>query len=290
LIIGIEAHPDGHANDVRFVPALLPRIREVVPGPRIFVGDRQFCNLVHLELYLQEGDHFLIRYHGNVTFTREQTRAVNTGQDDAGRTYQEEWGWLGREGHKQRRYVRRIRLQRPGQKPVMVITDLVDEKNYPATDLLGLYLMRWGIERVFQQVTEVFGLERFIGSSPEATVFQFCFCTVLYNILQVMRAYVAEGSGEEVPDISSEKMFLDVENQMIAWWEISDPAETAAIIAPLSLAQTKQRLRKLLGRVWTEEWRKSPKQERKPRQHSGKRCHKSIFRVLHDSKPRANSG
>jgi hypothetical protein len=281
LIVGMHAHPDGHVNDVRFVPDLLPRLREVVPGPRIFIGDRQFCNLQHLELYLhEEGDHFLIRYHKNVTFTPDATRPAKEGKDAKGRTYCEEWGWLGRADHPKRRRVRRITLARPGEEPILIITDLLDEKQYPAADLLDLYLRRWGIERVFQQVTEVFGLEGFIGSTPEATVFQFSFCTVLYNIVQVLRAYVAEGSSVGIADISTEKMFLDVRNQLLAWNELNTPAETAAAILPQTVKQTRQRLRQLLGTAWRDIWRKAPKQRRQPREHSGKRCHQSIFRVL----------
>jgi hypothetical protein len=70
--------------------------------------------------------------------------------------------------------------------------------------LLVLYGHRWGIERCFQQVTEVFGLQGLIGSSPRATVFQFAFCLVLYNILQLIRAYVADASAHKVSEVSTE--------------------------------------------------------------------------------------
>ena len=84
-----------------------------------------------------------------------------------------------------------IALQRPGEETILLITDLLDAQRYPASDLLQLYMSRWGIERMFQQVTEVFGLRALIGSTPEATVFQFAFCLVLYNIIQVLRGYIA---------------------------------------------------------------------------------------------------
>jgi hypothetical protein len=44
---------------------------------------------------------------------------------------------------------------------------------------------------MFQQVTEVFRLQRLIGGTPQATVFQCAFCLLLYNVIQVMRAQVA---------------------------------------------------------------------------------------------------
>jgi hypothetical protein len=280
VAVAMHVHPDGHVNDVRFVPDLVPRLRELVPGPRIFLGDRQFCIPEHMTLYGTEKDHFLIRWHKNVPFTRDTTEAVRTGVDAQGRKYHEEWGWLGREKHKHRQRVRRITLERPGAEPIILVTDLVDADHYPAADLLELYLARWGIERVFQQVTEVFGLDGLIGSSPEATLFQFAFCLVLYNILQVIRAYVSQGSGHPVAEVSTEKLFLDVQNQLIAWNELMEPAETIEVILPMDLKATCARLRKLLDKAWTEVWRKAPQQKRRPAAHTGKRSHSSAFRLL----------
>jgi hypothetical protein len=289
VAVAMQVHPDGDVNDIRFVPDLVPQVRALVPGTRIFLGDRQFCNMEHLPVYLAEGDHFLIRYHNNVTFTRDTTRPTRSGVDKEGRKYEEEWGWLGREKHKKRRYLRRITLHRPNAEPISVITDLEDADQYPATDLLDLYLCRWGIERVFQQVTEVFGLEGLIGSSPEATLFQFSFCLVLYNILQVVRAYVAQGNDQQVSEVSTEKLFQDVQDELIAWNKLMSPAETAELIEPLTLAQTCARLRKLLSNIWKDVWKKAPPQKRRPPEHSGERCHQSAYRVLQDARTKAAS-
>ncbi len=40
LVVAMRAHPDADANDVRFVPELLPRLRQVVPGARLFAVRR----------------------------------------------------------------------------------------------------------------------------------------------------------------------------------------------------------------------------------------------------------
>jgi IS4 transposase len=71
---------------------------------------------------------------------------------------------------------------------LILVTDLLDAEQYPAADLLAAYLARWGIERMFQQVTEVFALKRLIGGSPQAGVFQLAFCLLLYNMIHVLRA------------------------------------------------------------------------------------------------------
>jgi len=52
----------------------------------------------------------------------------------------------------------------------------------------------WSIERVFQQITEVFELRHLIGRAPGAAVFQAALCLVICNILQVLRGYAARVS------------------------------------------------------------------------------------------------
>jgi hypothetical protein len=85
--------------------------------------------------------------------------------------WEQDWGWLGCEQAKHRRFVRRITLVRPGEETIILVTDLLDAAQYPAHDLLALYLARWSIERVFQQITEVFHLQTLIGATPQGAVF-----------------------------------------------------------------------------------------------------------------------
>jgi hypothetical protein len=199
-------------------------------------------------------------------------------------SYEEAWGWLGTLKDPRALAARQITLKRPGQEDVVLVTDLMDSSEYPACDLLELYRGRWGIERMFQQVTEVFGLQALIGSSPEATIFQFAFCMVLYNIIQVVRAYVAAAQKRAAETISSEKLFDDVKRELVAWNLLVGPQATMDLVVPLESAeQVCQRLRELLARRWSQVWLKSPAQKRpaKPTAvpaHS--RSHTSVYRVL----------
>jgi hypothetical protein len=159
-----------------------------VPGPRLWLADRQFCDLIRTAAFTAaKEDHFLVRYHSKVHCCPDPARPIRQGQDSQGRTYEQEWGWLGREGNKQRRSVRRITLHRPGEEDILLVTDLWDGEHHPAEDLLALYLMRWGIERVFQQVTEVFHRNRLIATTPRGTPFELSFYLLLYNMIQVVR-------------------------------------------------------------------------------------------------------
>jgi hypothetical protein len=283
LILALATDPDGEANDARLVPDLLPQVRSRVSGPRLWVADRQFCDLIQTAAFTEvEGDHFLVRYHSKVHFCADPTRSVQQGQDSQGRAYEQEWGWLGCEGNKKRRYVRRITLHRSGEEDIILVTDLLDAESYPAEDLLALYLMRWGIERVFQQITEVFHLNRLIATTPEGTLFQLSFCLLLYNMIQVVRGYVAVGQQRAVETISTELLFIDVSKQLVALNELVEAEGVVALLPTATSAATlRKKLGRLLGSVWSECWVKaSPKKRKAPAPKKGKRDHTSVFRLL----------
>jgi hypothetical protein len=284
LSLAMATDPDGETNEAKRVPDLLPQVRAQFPGV-LWVADRQFGDPTQAAAFsARAGDHFLVRWDGKTLFTRDPQRPVQRGVDSQGRVYDEDWGTFGGPRNKQRRRVRRITLYRPGEETVVLITDLEDEQAYPATDLLAVYLARWGIERVFQQITEVFDLRRLIGTTPQGTLFQLAFCLLLYNQIQVVRAYVAQGAQQPVSSVSVELLFEDVRRQLIALHEVLQPAEVAQVVPAIATAeQLRQRLRQLLQSVWTPRWQKAPAKKRTP-PHSGnaKREHKSAYRLIQD--------
>ena len=233
LTVGMAVHPDGDANEVGMVGVLVPEVRKIVSGPRLWLSDRAFCDLTQPARFKERGDHFLVRYHPKVKFYPDPKRPARTGRDAQGRTYTEQWGWLGAPTDDRRLEVRMITLPKVtdgGKKDLVLVTDLLDGKAYPAADLLGLYGERWGIEQVFQKVTEVFGLQGLIGGTPKACLFQFAFCLIMYNLIQVVRAHVAEAQEREIEEISSEKLFDDVQRELIAWNVMIDVDTTVRIL------------------------------------------------------------
>jgi hypothetical protein len=103
VAVGMAAEADGEANDLRSVPDLLPTVRAVVDGPRLWVADRQFCDLTQPCRFTQEDDHFVIRYSRNTSFHRDSQHASVTGRDASGQQVCQEWGWLGGESQGERR-------------------------------------------------------------------------------------------------------------------------------------------------------------------------------------------
>jgi len=173
-------------------------------------------------------------------------------------------------------------VDRGSEKPLILVTDLLDADAYPAGDLLWLYAERWGIEQVLQKVTEVFGLKRLIGGSPKACIFQFAFCLLLYNMIQVLRGFLAEAHDVEPDEISTEKLFDDVEQQLIAWNVMFDPQVTLAYFGtPLTPSELQWRLRDLLRGTWSDVWLKSPPQEQHGKTRKKRaRTHSSVYRIL----------
>jgi hypothetical protein len=266
LVLGFTAHPDGDACDLRLLPEALPPVRERLKGPRLFVADRMFCDLLQMTRFTEEGDHFVLRYHKKLPFAVDAAKTARRGQDRFQRSFTEDWGWLGKPSRTDRRYVRRIVLKRPGKEDVVLVTDLLEAKSHPATDVLEVYLQRWGIERVFQQLSEVFGLLHLIGGTPQAAVFQAALCTLLYNILQVLRAYIAVAQKEKPQKLSPEQIFNDVKRELITVSTLASPDELESALPKTTTADEVQRyLRRLLKDCWSERWRKATTSKRRQR-------------------------
>jgi Transposase DDE domain len=283
LATAMAAHPDGDANDAKFVVDLVPEVRRLAPGRRLWVGDRQYCDLTQPAIFAEQGDAFLVRYHPKVLFYADPARPARGGHDGRGRRYVEDWGYLGSPLRPRKRlYVRRIVLYRPGEEDVILVTNLCDAGAVPAVDLLEVYLNRWGIERMFQQVVEVFGLSHLMGTTPEGTICQFSLCLLLYNMIQVMRGVIAVEAGRRREEISGEKLFEDVQREMIAWSVTIRPEETIAYFeGPRTAIGVKARLSELLSDVWKDRWLKAPPRERHPRpKQKRERTHSSVYRIL----------
>jgi Transposase DDE domain len=281
--VAMATHADGETNDAKLVPTLVPQVREQVRGRRLWVADRQFCDLTQPAALTQAEDHCLVRYHPKTPFCPDAAHPGQRGQDAQGRVWEQDWGWFGSEKSKQRRFMRRVTLFRPGEETIILMTDLLDATMFPATELLDLYLARWSIERVFQQITEVFHLQTLIGTTPQGTVFQFAFCVLLYNLVQIVRAYIATAQARPVPTISTELLFADVHRQLVAVTELVPAEQLAGVVPVLPTEETlRAQLTRLLATIWTNRWLKqSTKKRTAPAPRTPTRGnHTSVFRVV----------
>jgi hypothetical protein len=299
LIQTLAAHADGEKNDAPLVPDLLAQLRtQPTCQPRIIVADAQFCDLVQITQYCQAGDHFALRYHPKLHFHPDAKQPRREFTDAKGRRLIEEYGWLGSPTDKRRRFVRRVTWKRTDHKDLSVVTDLTNRQPgqhaaapepVPAVDLIDLYLIRWKIETVFQDVTVVFGLRKLIGSTPEATAFQAAFCMVVYNAIQVVKSYVAAVQPKPMPvdDVSNTMLFASICRQLIAIAELMPAASLAELVTPpQTAAAARAYLQERLTGLWEPGWKKARNKNprRYPAKPKGSGAHTSVYRVLQKHK------
>lgn len=282
MAIAMSDSLDGMTNDVPLVPLLMPQLYEVIPGrPILSIWDRQFDDPRTMRrLSAREGDAFLVRMK-QTQMAFEAESAVET-RDAEGRRVRDEIGVLGR--GEQAMPVRRITLFRngaDGEEDVVLLTNLLDRRRYSAGNLLELYRCRWDIEEVFQQVTETFSLSHLIGCAPKAVLLQFSFCLLLYNLMQVIKAYVAEDGKVLASVVSMFYLFNDVRSELVAWAYHTDGSWPKVLRDAPTM---RRRLRVLLKGLWdpvayTKASDKKPRAKPKPklRLHGG---YSSVLRAL----------
>jgi len=312
LAVALAADPDGEANDIRLMPRAVVLARAAVAGPRLWIADRQFCDLDQPGRFTEGDDHYLVRFSQKCGFEADPQRPRQEGVNEQGQAVVQEWGWMGSANDPRRRYVRRITLVRPADEDVTLVTDLLDEHRHPALDLLLAYLMRWQIENVFQEITEVFELRHLIGTSPKATVLQASLCLVIYNLLQVIRGHAALAAAKveaqaapepkaaraqpgvsPVQALSSEKIFADLHEELIGLHRVLQPQELLPCLpVPPSADAARHRLGQLLERAWSADWKKATNKRRRPAKPHAKQsgAHTSVHKALLEARDAKQRG
>jgi hypothetical protein len=260
MAVGMIGDLDGEAGEGALTERLLSKMAAAAGGkPWVVVLDRLYCNRGFPGQVLAVGGHFVIRYCSNTHFVVDPVRPALESRDARGQRIVQEWGRLGKCAGSHALYVRRITLHLADGKLISVISDLLDEAVYPAEDLLATYKKRWGIERVFHQITDVFSLKHLIGSTPRAVLFQLSFCLLIYNTLQVLRTHLASHQECEAERISNEKLFYDLKRELVS---VDRLVEKQCLLGLLGAAPTSDELRdhlqaNLCG-VWSKRWWKAP--------------------------------
>ena len=230
------------------------------------------------------GDHCVLRLHPKSTFAPDPLKPARAGTDRDGRAWTDAAGEL-RSQRQGAAAVRLVTLTRPGKEPLRIVTDLIDADRYPANDLLELYRRRWGVEEVFQEVSEVFHLRHLIGSHPQAIAFQAALCMMLYNLLQAIRGIVAEARDRRPPTVSTRQIFYDLHRELVVLHHPIPPDRLAEALRERAAATPDLRAYLLdrLRTAWQDRWTKCPPKKRHaiPAKHKrGTAGHFSIHKVL----------
>jgi Insertion element 4 transposase N-terminal/Transposase DDE domain len=138
---------------------------------------------------------------------------------------------------------RAIRYQRKGFKPQLLLTSLVDEKQYPAAELRALYHERWEVELGFGEIkTDM--LERFEtirSKSPIAVAQEMWGILIAYNLVRLEMAAIAR----ELKVAPTRISFVAALRFFVEQWTWAAETQTPGAI-PRRLSTMRDRLRRFL--------------------------------------------
>lgn len=115
--------------------------------------------------------------------------------------------------------VRAIRYHRPGFKPQILLTSLLDAKRYPAAEIVALYHERWEIELGYNEVKRVMLAreESTRSKSPRGVAQELWGLAIAYNLVRFQAERVAAEADVPPCRISFVAAMTFVENALRMW-------------------------------------------------------------------------
>lgn len=171
-------------------------------------------------------------------------------------------------------------MTRQDKPDLAIVTSLLDGSKFGAADVLDLYAQRWTIETVFQHITEQFDLRRMIGSTAEATIFQFSISLLIYNFMILIQTRVSEHKNIDPDQLSLPKIIKTVKKQLLSLSTFV-PASTIATEILNDRPTTSQVSDRIKG-LWDDDWIKATKNNRnsKPPPYKQSGAHTSVKRQI----------
>ncbi|HVV85748.1 MAG TPA: IS4 family transposase [Kofleriaceae bacterium] len=138
---------------------------------------------------------------------------------------------------------RAIRYQRKGHAPQVLLTSLLDPKQYPADELRSVYHVRWELELGFGEIkTDLLERLETIRSKSPATVEQELWgILIAYNLIRLEMARIADDLGVEPTQIS----FVAAVSHFVEQWLWATNTLTPAAI-PKRLDTMRDRMRRFV--------------------------------------------
>jgi hypothetical protein len=180
----------------------------------------------------------------------------------------------------------RVRLKKPtreGETEIEILTNLPAE-DADAVTVAALYLGRWTVEGMFQDLTQNLGCEVNTLCYPKAALFGSCVALVAYNVLAVTKAALRAVHGEKKIEEEVSGYYLALEWEAVyTGMMIAIPAEEWVCFREMGVPELASILRELASRVKLEKFKKSPRPPKKAprkRRNNRKQPHVSTARIL----------
>ena len=183
---------------------LAPMLKTLRKGD-LLVGDRHFAGANLYWHYMQNGLEYLTRLHQKQIVSRLKKLWSYDANDfvaklKIGDAYR-------RKNPEMPKYiVARFILVRTSshghQKPVWLVTSLLDAESYPADEIIGLYLKRWRIETLFDQLKIKGGADLLRSKTTDGVYKEVAARICAINIVRIIILQAAATGGVDVMRIS----------------------------------------------------------------------------------------
>lgn len=290
LMLPVEVVPceDGHTQERALLGDILPMVE---PGD-LWIEDRNFCTSKFVFGIARRGSHFLVRQHGSTLRWELVGKRKRRGKTKTGTVY-EQTAHLHDPETDETLVVRRITIEldeptRDGETVVHLLTNL-PLHDAGARQLAKLYLKRWTIETMFQELTVALNCEINTLGYPKAALFGFCLALVAYNAVSVVRGALRAVYGHK--KVSEEVSWYHLCNHLARVYGgmmIALPPGRWQIFRELTDAQFAKLLQELAAQINLRRFRKRPRGPKKPgpKKSSGAKIkHVSTARILAKRKP-----
>lgn len=264
LVVDVVPCEDGHAQERSLLDDVLAMIE---PGD-LWIADRNFCTTKFLFGIAGHGGFFLIRQHAStLTWELVGTRK-RLGKTDTGRVYEQEMR-LHNPAIDETLTVRRITVilnkpTRDGETEIHILTN-VPAKDANARVVAGLYVKRWTIETMFQELTVALTCEINTLGYPKAALFGFCLALLAYNAVSVVKASLRAVHGSQTVDERLSWYYLCMHlAKVYGGMMIAIPSRRWIVFREMEDVQFVRVLKQLAANIDLAKFQKHPRGPKKP--------------------------
>lgn len=167
----------------------------------LVIGDRLYCSIQFFNALTRQKCFGVFRR--NKTVSVQKIRRLSRTEKD-GRVIED---WLVRAGRGEDAIELRLIILKKRGAVYEALTNVLDPKRLSAKDVVGLYPLRWQVERLFYDLKEVLNLHRFYTSNPNAVAMQVYAAAMVHVAFRISQAKIAEQLHVEAERISPKKLF-----------------------------------------------------------------------------------
>lgn len=208
VVLDVFPCEDGHAQE----RTLLDKVLAVVHSWELWIADRNFCTAGFLTGIADRSGSFVIRQHSGLS-GECIGECKSMGSTETGEVYEQSMSVKNADGHVY--LLRRITVQlkkatRDGDTEMHILTNLPTDVA-DAQTVANLYLKRWNIETMFQELTQTLTCEIKTLGYPKAALFGFCLAVVAYHAVSIIKAALRSVHGEETIEKNVSGYYLSLE-------------------------------------------------------------------------------